>query len=487
MPADTAKATPQRQRNVVFIMTDQQRWDTIAALGFDHVLTPNLDRLVHEGTAFTQMYVTSPSCTPSRASLFTGLYPHTTGVFKNDDPWPFSWVEDVAAQGYRCVNVGKMHTAPYDAPFGFHERHVTENKDRGNPSLPYLLDNWDKALWAAGVTKPDRTTLKSRTDYDERLGAFVWELPEHLHSDNFVGGLACHWLNTYPRLGQEPFFLQVGFPGPHPPYDAVPRFLDMYAERELPLPWNSQQDRDQQPDALKTLRHEHVRNDHDSVVQDEAPSEARERRRRQHYYANISMIDAQVGQIVQALKARGVLDDTVIIFTSDHGDNLGDHGHSQKWSMYEGSVRVPAIVWGPGLVEQGKVVEGLASLFDLGPTVLDIVGAPIPNWMAATSLMPALTSTQPPWSGREQVFAEHARDAILTGTALMTMVRTPHWKLVEFLDSDQGQLFNLTQDPREEHSVWDAPDHADTKAELKSLIAAWRAQTALRSAGWANR
>ncbi|QOC26994.1 sulfatase-like hydrolase/transferase [Microbacterium hominis] len=470
--------------NVVFIITDQQRWDTIAALGHSHAITPHLDRLVREGTAFTNMYVTSPSCAPSRASLFTGLYPHTTGVYRNDDVWRHSWVERVAAQGYRCVNVGKMHTFPYDAAVGFHERHVMENKDRGNPELPFLFDNWDKALWSHGYVKPDRRTLRDVPDYQDRLGAFVWELPEELHVDNFVGNMARHWVDVFPGLTDLPFFLQIGFPGPHPPYDAVPAYLDLFEGREVPEPVNSAADRDGQPSVLKALRAEHVRNDHDSVVHDEDPERHRSLRQRRHYLANISMIDAQIGRLLDALEARGVLDNTIVIFTSDHGDTLGDHGHSQKWTMYEGSVRVPAIVWGPKFVRQGSRVDGLASLFDLGPTILELAGADIPPWMEATSLRGALTGDG--WEGRAHVFAEHARDMILTETALMTMVRDTEWKLVEFIDSDEGQLFDLRTDPHEEHSLWDDPAAAGTKARLKEVISRWRAESALRTAGWAS-
>lgn len=474
--------TDQSRPNIVFVITDQQRWDTIAALGHAHVETPHLDRLVHEGTAFTHVYVTAPSCAPSRASLFTGLYPHTTGVFRNEDVWRHSWVERLADVGYRCVNVGKMHTYPYDASVGFHERHVMENKDRGHPALPFLMDTWDKALWTRGFVKPDRITLRDTPDYAERLGAFVWDLPEDLHVDNFVGNLARHWLATYPHKPDEPFFLQVGFPGPHPPYDATPDRLQQYADRELPEAVRSREDIDSQPDALKALRRNHMETDHDSVVHLDEPNAEQLRRQRQHYYANISMIDAQVGGLIEALEERGVLEDTVVIFTSDHGDTLNDHGHSQKWTMYEPSVRVPAIVWSPGRVDAGKRVDSLTSLMDLGPTILELAGAEVPSWMEAISLVPALTEET--WPERTHVFSEHARDMILTDTALMTMVRDQRYKLVEFVDSDQGQLFDLDVDPNEVHSLWDDPEYSAIKQGLLRTIAEWRARSSLHTAGW---
>ncbi|MEQ4210221.1 sulfatase-like hydrolase/transferase [Actinopolymorpha sp. B9G3] len=466
--------------NIVFIITDQQRFDTIDALGHEHVSTPHLDRLVREGTAFTQTYVTAPSCSPSRASLFTGVYPHNLGVLRNEEVWTHSWVERLAAAGYHCVNVGKMHTHPWETPLGFHERTVVENKDRDHPKVPFFHDQWDKALWIRGVTKPTRTIHRHRPDYRDRLGAFEWQLDEDLHSDVFVGNHARWWLDTYP--GDEPFFLQIGFPGPHPPYDPVGRHLDAYRDRDIPLPVRNTADLDSQPDALKELRRQHQEVDHDSVVHLADPTEEQSLRQRQHYYANISMIDEQIGLLIEALERRGVLQDTVIVFTSDHGDCLGDHGHSQKWNMYEGSVHVPAIVWGPGRIRSGQQVDQLTSMMDLGPTVLELAGLTPPSWMEARSLVPALRGQ--PFEGRSHVFAEHARDMILTGTELMTMVRDSRWKLVEFLDSDQGQLFDLHSDPDELVNLWTSTteEAAAAKAELIKTVARWRATSALHTA-----
>ena len=312
--------------NVVLIMTDQQRFDSIAALGYSHVDTPNLDRLVREGAAFTRAYVASPSCAPSRASLFTGLYPHTSGVLRNDEKWSHSWVETLADAGYRCTSIGKMHTYPYEASVGFHERHVVENKDRAHPNLPFFLDNWDKALWARGIEKPSRVTYRERDDYRESLGAFEWEPPEDMHADNFVGNLARHWLDAYHGPEGEPFLLQIGFPGPHPPYDPPARVLDAYRDREMPEPAHAAEDLEAQPEAIKALRRQHYDNDHDAIHHLPDPTREQTQRQRRHYYANVTLIDEQVGGIVDALKERGVLDDTVIIFTSDHGD---DDPHGQ--------------------------------------------------------------------------------------------------------------------------------------------------------------
>ncbi|WP_202814430.1 sulfatase [Falsirhodobacter sp. alg1] len=430
-----------KQPNIVFIITDQQRYDTINALGFPHVETPNLDRLVQEGTSFDGAYVTSPSCSPSRASLFSGTYPHTNGVFRNDETWSACWVQNLNDAGYRCVNVGKMHTWPVEGAFGYHERHVVENKDRAHPNLPFYLDNWDKAFWTRGFEKPSRVTHRRGAAYADSLGAFTWDLPEDLHSDVFVPQLACMWLDRYS--GQEPFFLQIGIPGPHPPYDPTAEYLERYDDVAMPKAILDY-DLDSQPAPLRALRQNHLENDHDAVVHLTDPTEAQLDRQRRHYFANVTMIDAQVGKIIDALARRGVLEDTIIVFTSDHGDSLNDHGHSQKWNMYEQSVHVPAVVWGAG-IPGGRRIDDLVSLMDLGPTVLELAGVTPPGWMEAESLCPYFRDTAPP--ARDCVFAEHARDKILTETAFMTMVRSKEWKLVHFVDSAEGQLFDLRHDP----------------------------------------
>ena len=157
--------------NIIFIITDQQRFDTIRALGFDYVDTPNLDRLVNEGVTFTNCHITAPSCAPSRASLFTGYFPHTTGILKNADRWQRSWVEQLSGSGYYCVNIGKMHTFPYETPLGFQERYVVENKDRYLEGR-YYFDEWDKGLRARNLIKQQREQYRKLPDYHERLGAF---------------------------------------------------------------------------------------------------------------------------------------------------------------------------------------------------------------------------------------------------------------------------------------------------------------------------
>jgi len=456
------KSTP----NIILIITDQQRYDTIQALGFPYMETPVLDRLVEEGVTFTNCHITAPSCAPSRASLFTGYYPHTTGIFKNADQWRHSWVELLADAGYHCVNVGKMHTFPFETPLGFHERYVVENKDRYLEGR-YYFDEWDKALRAQGLVKQQRVLYRERSDYEEALGAFDWDLPEETHSDIFVGDMAEWWIRTKPK-SENPLFLQIGFPGPHPPYDPIPRYAESYMQKDLPLPEVTEAELNQQPPPFQAMRQHNAEVDHDSVVHLLDPTREQLQRQRAYYLANVTMIDEKVGHILTALEEKGYLEDAVVIFTSDHGDCLGDHGHSQKWTRFAG----------------GRKIDNLCQLMDIGPAILELAGVPLPKSMEAESILPALEGHD--WPGRSHVFAEHSRDGILQETEFMTMVRSRGWKLVHFLDEPFGQLFDLVNDPHEVHNLWDAPAAAAKKEELLGVLREWHIRSAYHAGEWSR-
>ena len=468
------------QPNIILIMTDQQRFDTISALGFPYMETPNLDRLVTEGVTLSQCYISAPSCAPARASLFTGYYPHTTGILKNADRWTRSWVERLSQVGYHCVNVGKMHTFPFETPLGFHQRYVVENKDRYLEGR-YYFDEWDKALQARGLIKQQRELYRQRSDYNERLGAFEWELPEEMHPDMFVGNLAKWWINSYPVA--KPLFLQIGFPGPHPPYDPTWAYAEPYMNRNLPQLEVTEDELASQPPPFLEMRQHNCDVDHDSVVHQLNPTPEQRHRQRAYYLANITMIDDKIGQILNALDQQGYLDNSVVIFTSDHGDCLGDHGHSQKWTMYDIITRAPTIVWSPGRFQAGVTIDDLCQQMDLGPTILELAGAEVPETMEAKSILPLLQGEE--WSSRDYVFAEHSRDGILQGTEFMSMVRSLDWKLVHFLDQPDGQLFDLTADPDEINNLWHQVEFADKKQELLVVLREWNIRSQYQTAGWA--
>lgn len=473
MPQPEAASRPP---HIILIITDQQRYDSIAALGYSAPVTPNLDALVEKGVSFSQCHITAPSCVPSRASLFSGYYPHTTGVLANGQRWQRTWVESLRDAGYHCVNVGKMHTIPYESDSGFHERYVVENKDRYMEGRWYF-DEWDKALAANGLVKQQREQYRLRDDYRQRLGAFDWELPEKLHSDVFVGDMARWWVDTYPKV--DALFLQVGFPGPHPPFDPPARYSRPYLERDdLPLPEVTEEELASLHPALQEKRRHDVEVDHDSVVWDLAPSREQMKRLWAHYLGNVTLIDEKVGELLASLEAKGYLDDAIVIFTSDHGECLGDHGLIQKWSMYDVVTRVPAIVWSTaGRFPGGRRVDGLCQLFDLGPTILELAGVTPPANFEARSLVPALEGGD--WTPREHVFCEQAGDVTLTGTDFFMSVRTTRWKLVHYRNESEGQLFDLESDPGEVRNLWHEAGCQDVRRELLDVIRDWLIASAL--------
>jgi arylsulfatase A-like enzyme len=467
--------------NIILFMTDQQRADTINALGAPWVITPTLDRLVKEGTAFTNCYTTSPVCVAARASLFTGYYPHSTGTFTNFQPWQPSWVRMLADTGYHCVNMGKMHINPYDELAGFHQRYPIENKDR-----PLFLDEykrawhdeWDKALRARKLIKPSRYN-RLQNDPEGFLsahGCFPWNLDEDMHPDIFLGDMVLWWLRE--RESTAPLFLQIGFPGPHPPYDPDPRYLALYDDREIPIQDIDDEELNAQPKAIKILRKDMMQLNIDSIAWVEKPNKDDLIKIRKHYAANITMIDEKIGHILKVLEEKGYLENSIVIFTSDHGDSLGDHGCIQKWNMYESSVHVPLIFWSPAHVPAGKVSDELVQLFDVAPTLLEKTDVSIPDSWEAETLWPLINGES---QGREVVYSELARDHIQRTSEYIIMRRDKEYKLIWYTDDDSGELFDVVNDPAEQKNLWNKPEYIVKRNSLLQELKDWLVLSMLRA------
>ena len=467
--------------NIILIMTDQQRADTIGALGAPWMKTPNLDRLANEGAAYTECFVTSPVCVGSRASLFTGRYPHGCQVFSNFQPWEPTWVSSLSNQGYHCVNIGKMHINPYDAPGGFHQRFIIENKDRPlflEERDRAIYDEWDKALHARKLIKPSRyNRFESDPEkFKKALGAFAWELDPDMHPDNFIGEMACWWIDD--RKNKDPLFLQIGFPGPHPPYDPLPEALAEYKDSDIPLPNVKEAEIQAQPNAQHKLRENMIDFNFDSIAWRNHPSQDDLLNLRRHYAANVSMIDRQVGQIMKSLDDRGYLDNAIVIFTSDHADALGDHGHIQKWTMYDSVVRVPLIFWSKNLDIKPGIRSDLVQMFDIAPTILETADLKIPEEFEAKSLWGSLKRL-PDYVPRDVVYAELARDHIQTGSEFILMRRDTRWKIVLYLDDTYGELYDLSSDPGEVNNLWEIESVRTLRDELKIDCLSWLSRGSL--------
>jgi arylsulfatase A-like enzyme len=394
-------------------------------------------------------------------------------------------VEHLQAAGYHTVNIGKMHTVPLDTPCGFDQRFVVENKDRPlRLDRPHgnLYDEWDKFLNNNGVRKPSRHTYEAEDPvWATGLGAFEWPLEERYHPDVFVGTMAKWFIEQ--RQTNSPLFLQVGFPGPHPPYDPPRRFLELYREADLPVPDVSEEELAAQPPPQSQLRMAFCEANHDAVCWNERPSYAQLLRLRRHYAANVSLIDEQIGEILEALERRGYLENAIVVFTSDHGDALGDHGHTQKWTMYDVITRVPTIVWAPGRIPGGKRIDYIIQQMDLATMLFELADVEMPSVAgrlpggAAVSALPLILdqgNEQMKTGLREAVFAEHTSDMILKGVELMTMVRTKDWKLVHYLNQNWGELYNLEEDTAELHNLWNDPSRSNIKRELLDILRDWR-------------
>jgi arylsulfatase A-like enzyme len=249
--------------------------------------------------------------------------------------------------------------------------------------------------------------------------------------------------------------------------------------KQLPIAKVNDSDLAGQPQPFHELRQHNVEIDHDSVVHQLEPSDEHRHRQRAHYMANVTMIDDAVGKILASLEKKGYLDDCIIVFTSDHGDCLGDHGHSQKWTMYEQVTRVPMILWAPGKVPEGKKSDALIQAMDIVPWLLTQAQAKLPEGIEAESVEPAFKD--PSWAGRDAVFCEQGRDNILTEVQFMTMVRTQRWKLVHFLNESFGQLFDLENDPDENNNLWSSQNHCAVRQELMDKLLLWRMESQIKT------
>lgn len=468
--------------NIIFIIADQQRYDTIGALGFPYADTPALDGLTKEGTAFTQCHVAAPSCAPARAALFTGTFPHTNGIHANGAKWRKTWVEKFTNAGYFSVNIGKMHTEPMDAPAGFSERFNVENKERARQALGVnrdYLDQWDFALAANGIDRPEIGFYRHDPEHVNQLGAFEWPHKEEMHPDVFTADLAMWWLRR--KTVVEPLLLQIGFPGPHPPYDPLPGSVDTFMERDLQIRPVDERDIEKQPQVLQDLRQAHMEFGPDTTTHRPDASMEDRKRQRAYYLANQTLIDRKIGEILKVLEERGYLDNSIIVYTSDHGDCLGDHGLSQKWSFYDQIIRVPLIVRAPGRVPANKKVDGLVQQQDIAQWLLEQAGIPVPEFFETESIQAAFEDAE--FGGRNAVFAEHGRDRYFQ-CDFGTMIRTREWKCIQYTGTTTGQLFNMQSDPHEENDLWEDPASASTRDGLINRIAEWRIYSHIQTKDW---
>jgi len=446
-----------RQPNIILIMTDQQRMDTIQAWGYDYMVTPNMDRLIAGGVSFRQTYCPGATCIASRAALFTGMYAHNTGVYSFMD-WSEhdTWVHDLSRHGYYCANIGKMHFTPTHDRGGFHERVIVENPTttehwRGGPD-----DDWGNYLRIHGYERPNHRHLTDPA-WIEKYQGVPWHLPEEMHSDVFIGNSAVTWIEGY--RGEKPFFLQVGFTGPHEPWDPLPRHVALYRDEALPPAVTMPGDLENKPPQHRTHKEFHAHSGHESRIDLSNASAADIEHMRRHYYAKITTVDEQLGRVLDALESRGFLEDSLVIFCSDHGEMLGDHTLAYKWLMYDTIVHVTMILKSTSQKGQNLEVHELVSLMDIGPTILEAAGIEIPSYIEGQSLLPYLRDeeTQP-------------RPYVICEDNYQVMLRTRTHKLVYYIGQDDCEFYDLQADPHEFHNLWRSEAHTKVRGEYLHML-----------------
>jgi len=446
-------STPTRP-NILWICTDQQRYDTITALNNPHIRTPNIDRLVAEGVAFTHTFCQSPICTPSRASFLTGMYPSTVhGSMNGNEHWAEAAplvTALLADAGYHCGLAGKLHLA------GAHGRVEPRPQHDG-----YEFFQWSHGVhdfWESGHAYADWLRAQGH-DLGEMLKQ-PEQIPPELHQSSWCTDRAIDFIEA--QSDSEPWLMSVNIFDPHAPFDPPQSYLDRYAADEMPDPLFRESDLATQA-ALAEI---------DFQTEGRRPETFNARQIKAAYYAMIELIDDNVGRMLDALERAGQRENTVIIFMSDHGETLGDHGLLLKGCrFYEGLVRVPLIFSWPGHIQRGVVREALVELTDIAPTLLDLAALPIPEKMQGRSLLPHLTQPETPDHHREFVRCEYYRalnpnaNARFNGT-YGTMLRDHQYKLVVYHGHEIGELYDLAADPDEFENRWDDPAYTEVKLRL---------------------
>ena len=441
--------------NILWICTDQQRYDTIGALNNRHVHTPNIDRLVGEGVAFTHAFCQSPICTPSRASFLTGMYPSSVhGCMNGNEQWAEAAplvTALLADAGYTCGLSGKLHLAgakgrlePRPQNDGYHVFHWSHG----------VHDDWESGHAYADWLRAQGHNLNEMLDHPEQI-------PPDLHQTTWCADRAIDFMNAR-RADEEPWLMSVNMFDPHAPFDPPKSYMDRFDVDAMPGPLYRESDVETQAQLT----------DVDFQTLCRHPDEFDAKRTQAAYYAMIELIDDNVGRMLDTLEATGQRENTVVIFMSDHGETLGDHGLLLKGCrFYEGLVRVPLIFSWPGHFGAGSQREALVELTDIAPTLLELAELPIPERMQGRQLLPLLTDANRPDQHRESVRCEYYRalnpiaNERFNGT-FGTMIRDERYKLNVYHGHEIGELYDLEEDPDEFENRWDDPSYAAIKMRL---------------------
>ena len=448
--------------NVLFLIADDLNCE-LGCYGAAYMRTPNIDRLAGRGVLFERAYCQFPLCSPSRSSFLTGRRPNVTGVLQNPgqlNPYTFHFrakIPDTITlpqafkrAGWYAARVGKLY-------------HYGVPNDIGTSSLDDYF-SWDQVINPRGRDRELHDRIFSLTP-GQFGGSLSWlrddEGQDLEHTDGIGASEAIKLLERFKRESR-PFFLAVGFYRPHTPYVAPKKYFDLYPRDAITLPALSADDRSRTPaPAYASSKPE----------QDRATDDQR-REAIQAYRASTSFMDAQMGRVIDALERLGLAGNTVVLFTSDHGYHLGDHGLWQKQSLFERSTRVPLIIAAPGAKANGRRAAGVVEMVDFYPTLAGLAGVPAPSYLDGANLRPMLDD--PTATVKTAAFSQVRRGNNLEGYA----VRSGKWRYIEFGAAGAAGrlLFDEEADPAETRNLAADPRQAALVGELSALIARERAR-----------
>jgi arylsulfatase A-like enzyme len=463
---------PTRPPNILWICTDQQRWDTLGCYDNPWVQTPHLDRLASDGLVFERCYRQSPVCTPSRASFLTGRYPRTNRCRQNGQALPPDEVlvtKLLADAGYVGGLAGKLHIAachPSVSP-GFEPRMddgYAEFHWSHHPAPEWPTNEYFHWLRERGVTY-------TRTPFRDSPYVRTSVAAEH-HQTTWCAQKAINFIEASAAFDR-PWFFSVNFYDPHHPFDPPAGELERYLDRldDIPLPNYVPSELDDKPiwqhqDNLAAYNTPGL-----YPFAEMAPED--HRLLRAAYWAMVDLIDAQVGRILEAVDRTGARDNTLVIFMSDHGEMLGDHGIYLKGPyFYEPAVRVPMLIALPRAIQGSRRSNALVELADLAPTLLEAAGLPFYEGMQGRSLWPLLKGDGSLDHHHDDVYCEYL-DAMSwhrNPPANTTMLRTERYKLVALHGLDGGELYDLDSDPHETHNRWNDPAYRAIRSDLTAQL-----------------
>jgi arylsulfatase len=454
-----------KKPNIVVIMCDQLRYDALGCNGNPVLQTPNIDQLAARGMSFCHAYTPNPLCVPARISFTTGCYSHRAANGSKDnngiirEGFPLLG-EELAARGYETYAIGKLHYLPYQPP--------------GKPRTQHGLQHVELAESGRIIGKYDPSGgTPGLEDYHDYLHTVGWGGYTRSHglgnNDIFAAGSPIpkeHYVDTWiaerviahmdahvQAQPDKPFFMWASFPKPHSPYDPPHPFDKLYDPRELPEPIGDAA-------LLKEQGLDLMLKDHYQYMWNYLSPEAR-KVIKSHYYGLIALQDQLVGRIVDCLKRNGKLDDTILVFTSDHGDMMGDYGLFFKKTFYDGSVKVPMIISWPGVIPEKSISDELVGLQDILPTLLSLSGEPLERDVDGEDLSPVLLEGKP-------VRPYYVSQCLQGKTMQCYMLKTKQWKYIYHEYGGIEELYDELGDPAELHNL--AASNESAVQEIKQIL-----------------